>query len=128
MDKTAQLVAGVLIVSFVIERITATVAFFLEKPTEDRWKKILLVTVTGVLAAVAVRATGIRVLANGMQITTHPRVDDVLTWLVLTAGADRIREFIVPAQKPAADAKTDAVTAVYVENDEVTLTKTTRVS
>lgn len=127
MDKTAQLVAGVLIVSFVIERITATVGFFLEKPTEDRWKKILLVTITGALAAIAVRTTGIRVLANGMQITTHPRVDMVLTWLVFTAGADRIREFIVPAQKPVADAKPDAVRAVYVENDEGTLTPTTRV-
>jgi len=96
MDKTAQLIAGVLIVSFVIERITATMTFFLDQPAPDRKRKILLVFVTGVLAALAVWKTDIRVLRDGMQITTHPRGDLLLTWLVLVAGADRIRDFIAP--------------------------------
>jgi len=112
MDKTAQLVAAVLIVSFVIERVVATVSFFIDKRLSDRREKILLVTITAALAALAVWKTGIRVLANGMQITTHPQADLLLTWLVFTAGADRIRDFITPAAPKPKDVRT------FVQQDD----------
>jgi len=119
MDKTAQLVAAVLIVSFVIERVVATVSFFIDKRLSERREKILLVTITAALAALAVWKTGIRVLANGMQITTHPQADLLLTWLVFTAGADRIRDFIAPAAShPPADQRKTQEFHVFTQHDD----------
>jgi hypothetical protein len=93
MNKTAQLIAAVLIVAFVIERVTATVEFFLDDmPPEARRRKIGFVVLGGVLAAAAVWLFDLRLLRDGMQITKGP--DALLTWLVIVAGADRIRGFI----------------------------------
>lgn len=93
MDKTAQLIAAVLIVSFVIERITATITFFFDETRTDRWRKIGLVAFSGVLAAIAVWRIDLRVMRDGLQVGTHPRADLFLTWLVLVAGADKISSF-----------------------------------
>jgi len=95
MDKTAQLVVGVLLVAFVIERVTAAIAFFLEdQKLPERKEKLTLIGISGALAALALWKVDIRLLRDALNLTTHPRVDFLLTWLIIVGGADRIGKFI----------------------------------
>ena len=117
MDKTAQLVAEVLIISFVLERIIAAITFLLDRKVSDRRRTIERVALAGALAAIAVWKTDVRVLREGMQVLTHPRVDMLLTWLVLVAGADKIGSFTVAASKPPTPPPKPEV-HVFVENEK----------
>jgi prepilin signal peptidase PulO-like enzyme (type II secretory pathway) len=118
MDKTAQLIAAVLIVSFVIERITATISFIFDKSSPDRGRKVALIVISGALAAVAVWQIDVRVLRDGLQVTTHPRVDLLLTWLVLVAGADKISSFTVAPSPAAAPPPAKPEIHVFIENEK----------
>ncbi len=96
MNETGKLLAVVLLASFAIERIVATVEFFLNReiPPEVRKRKIVLVAVAGAIAALVIAASGIRLLET-LKFSKSPQsLDFVLTWLVLVGGADRIREFL----------------------------------
>ena len=119
MDKTAQLIAAVLIVSFVIERITATITFFFDETRTDRRRKVALVAFSGVLAAIAVWRIDLRVLRDGLQVATHPRADLLLTWLVLVAGADKISSFTAASSslKTAAPPPKPEI-HVFIENEK----------
>jgi len=118
MDKTAQLIAAVLIVSFVIERITATISFLFDKTSPDRGRKVALIAISAALAAIAVWKIDIRVLRDGMQIATHPRADLLLTWLVLVAGADKISSFTVAPSREVAPPPAKPEIHVFVENEK----------
>lgn len=95
MNDTGRLIAIVVIASFAIERLVAAVAFVLGEPSPDnaRKRKVALFFVAGVIAAVVIQLTRIRLLAAA-QLETGDPLDFFITWLVLVGGADRIREFI----------------------------------
>lgn len=105
MDKTAQLIVAVAIVAFVIERITSAATFFIdgkEKTREGR-RTVGLIAFAAVLAGLAVWKFDLRLLREGVHITTQPGWDALLTTLVIVAGAERIRDFIAsPGAAPAA--------------------------
>jgi len=94
MDDTARLLVTVLLASFVIERVVATVAFLTETPKgPERNAKIYRFLLTAVLGAIAVWLAHIRILAR-LNNNISPWVDYPLSWLVLVAGADKIRDLV----------------------------------
>jgi len=94
MDDTARLLVTVLLASFVIERLVAAVAFLAETPKgHERNAKIYRFLIAGVLGAVAVWLADIRLLTR-LNNKISPWIDYPLSWLVLVAGADRIRDFL----------------------------------
>ena len=94
MDDTARLLVTVLLAAFVIERLVAGVAFLYETPKgSERNRKIYLFLIAGVLGAIAVWLADIRLLTR-LNNKVSPWIDYPLSWLVLVAGADRIRDFI----------------------------------
>ena len=94
MDDTARLVVTVLIAAFVIERVSAAVMFFTNPPPEPEKRKTWLhFLIAAILGAVAVWLADIRILAR-LHAKVAPLFDYALSWLVLVAGADRIREFV----------------------------------
>ena len=106
MDDTARLIVAVLFASFVIERIVAAVAFLTETPKgPERTAKIRRFLLTAVLGAVAVGLAHIRILAR-LNTTISPWIDYPMSWLVLVAGADKIRDLVggggAGGAKPAA--------------------------
>jgi hypothetical protein len=113
---TAHLVAAVLIVAFVIERITATISFIFNKTADDRGWKVALFAISGALAAVALWKIDVRVLRDGMQIGTYPQADLLLTWLVLVAGADKISNFTVTSSPAPPQSKPEI--HVFIENEK----------
>ena len=113
MDDTARLIVAVLFASFVIERIVAAVAFLTDTPKSpeqgsERKAKIRRFLLTAVLGAVAVGLAHIRILAR-LNTSISPWIDYPMSWLVLVAGADKIRDLVGGAPggggpKPAASA------------------------
>jgi len=103
MDKTAQLIAAVVIVAFVIERITGAATFFIDgkaKTPEGR-RTVGTMCFAAVLAGLAVWQLDLRLLREGVHITTS--WDALFTTLVIVAGAERIRDFIAsPGSAPKA--------------------------
>jgi len=106
MDATAKLVAIVLLASFAIERITATIGYFLDsrrlkriddeaavKAREKRRRKLILTVIAGALSLAVVLVVNLRILSV-LAFQAHALVDLFLTWLILFAGADRIRDFL----------------------------------
>src|SRR5437588_4172649 len=94
MDDTARLLVTVLLAAFVIERVVAGVAFLFETPKDEAFNaKIYRFLGTAVLGAIAVWLADIRLLAR-LNNTVSPWIDYPLSWLVLVAGADRIRDFV----------------------------------
>ena len=94
MDDTARLLVTVLLAAFVIERVVAAVAFFLETPkSPDHNGKLQLFAIAAVLGALAVWLAHIRILER-LNNQVSPWIDYPLSWLVLVAGADRIRDFL----------------------------------
>jgi prepilin signal peptidase PulO-like enzyme (type II secretory pathway) len=123
MDKTAQLVVGVLLVAFVIERVIAAITFFLDpiKP-EERKRKLLVIGLSGVLAALALWKIDIRLMRDALHVTNHPNVDLLLTWLIVVGGADRIAMFAGSDKPSAGDDKPPAaqqppITIIVEERD-----------
>lgn len=106
MEKTTFLVAFVLLASFAIERVVATAKFFLdgypasaEDKGAERRRKILLFALGGALGVDIVFFGHLRVLDVLKSGSVPELFDAMLSWLVLVAGADRIREFVGGAAK-----------------------------
>jgi hypothetical protein len=131
MDATAKLVAIVALVAFATERIRTGASYLIEaeerirriqrdaddeRVAHDR-RRILLVALGAAIALVAVDLIDLRVLRLMQSIPRFSfldRVDYWLTWLVIFAGADRIRELL----QGAAPAKKDVPTVrVKVDNE-----------
>jgi prepilin signal peptidase PulO-like enzyme (type II secretory pathway) len=129
MDKTAQLVVGVLLVAFVIERVTAAIAFFIEdRHFPERKRKLLLIGINGLLAALALWKVDILLLRDALNVTRHPRVDLLLTWLIIVGGADRISTFIgsempSPSEPPAKTPPTEV--RIFIEERDGKITEVT---
>ena len=101
MDDTARLLVTVLLAAFVIERVVAGVAFLFETPKDKA--KIWRFVGTAVLGAIAVWLAHIRLLTR-LNNDVSPWIDYPLSWLVLVAGADRIREFVGGGGRGGAEA------------------------
>jgi hypothetical protein len=96
MDNTGRLVAIVLLASFAIERVVATVAFFMpgDALTSPKKKgKLTLFGVSAILGIVVVWLTGIRILTL-LNFKPDPAVDLVLTWMILVGGADKLGQLL----------------------------------
>jgi hypothetical protein len=120
MDKTAQLIVAVAIVAFVIERITSAATFFIdgkEKTPEGR-RTVGLIAFAAVLAGLAVWKLDLRLLREGVHITTHPAWDVLLTTLVIVAGAERIRDFIGPGGPAPAPPKESKVLPINIRIED----------
>jgi hypothetical protein len=112
--SSANLIAAMILTAFVIERTVAAAAFAVslirQKGTE---RKELLVTLlrmsaAGVIAAVVIYKFDWMRLLSTFDVTTHPRADMLLTWLVLVSGTDRLSSFIGHGADQAAAAKKEA--------------------
>lgn len=111
MDKTGQLIVAVLIVAFVIERVTATGIFFIDRKqqTAEGRRKIEVICFSVVLAGIAVWLLDLHLLRDGAHITAPSFIDPLLTTLVIVAGAEHIRDFIAaPRGAPPAAAESKA--------------------
>ena len=128
MDDTAKLVAIVLLASFAIERITATIGYMLDslrlqrltdedaaKLREERQRKLLLMIIAGLLAFGVVLVVDLRIL-GALTFKAPALVDLFLTWLVLFAGADRIRDFLSQGSESGEKSETP-VFQVHVRDD-----------
>jgi hypothetical protein len=94
MDDTARLIVTILLAAFVIERISAVIDFLVHTPRgPERNKKIYNFLIVAVLGAVAVWLAHIRVLTR-LNNQISPWIDYPMSWLILVAGADRIRDFV----------------------------------
>src|ERR1043165_5621 len=94
MDDTARLIVTVLLAAFVIERIGAAVGFLPGTPRgPERTRKIYNFLLVAALGAIAVWLAHIRVLTR-LNNQVSPWIDYPLSWLILVAGADRIRDFV----------------------------------
>jgi hypothetical protein len=123
MEKTTFLAAYVLIASFAIERLLVAAKFFLDgwPPKEDdkdaaRRRKLLTFALAGALAVAVVDRGDLRILRTlGGDAKPIWWLDYWLTWLVVVAGADRIREFL--GGPPKAQSK-EAVPPVKIVLDD----------
>jgi len=96
MDNTGRLIAIVLLASFAIERVVATVAFFMPGDalaSPEKKNKMTLFGVSAILGIVVVWLTGIRILTV-MNFKADPRLDGLLTWMILVGGADKLGQLL----------------------------------
>lgn len=105
MDATAQLVVVVLLASFAIERIVASLNYVLDtapllkagadaKARRIEVRRVLMLIIGGGIAALVVYLADIRVIRLFKAQAAPATLDFWLTWLVLVAGADRIRDLL----------------------------------
>jgi hypothetical protein len=97
----ANLIAALLLAAFAIDRIVAAIffagAYFKAADRRESNRKIVYFIFSGMLAAIAVVTFDLlRILGTFWPPTGRPdaRLDAVVTWLVLVAGADRLSSFI----------------------------------
>lgn len=100
MQDTAQLIAIILLAAFGVERIGAGAAFLLEPAPAagdvkgQRRRKLLLSALAGALTLLVVDYGHIRIVERLQPVHPVPILDYWLTWLVVFAGADRVKEFV----------------------------------
>jgi hypothetical protein len=126
MEETGRLIAVVLLASFAIDRVAATVDFFLSGETLapfERRRRMIRVGVSALLALAIVGFTGIRILGLMKFASPNRWIDFFLTWLVLVGGADRIDHFIAGGSgHPAAPSRRQEIRPVqiYIDKKDVT--------
>jgi len=122
MDETGRLIAVMLLASFAIERVAATVDFCLSSKAE-KTRKLVRVGVSALIACGVVALTGIRILGAMKFASPGPWLDFLLTWLILVGGADKLSQFIGAGSSiAAAPAKKDEVRPIqiFLDNQDVT--------
>ena len=123
MGDTGRLIAVVLLASFAIERVAATVDFFATAATEKQ-RKLLRVGLSGLIALAVVAFTGIRILAAMKFNSPNTWVDFLLTWLILVGGADKIGQFLGTGSAGAVPAaKKEEIRPVQIIIDKTDVTK-----
>lgn len=104
MDATAKLAAIVALAAFATERILAAVNYLMNaerlrrvqhraagKLRARERRKLVLMTLAGIIAVAVVDRADLGILRVLQVGNVHPLVDFWLTWLVVFAGADRVR-------------------------------------
>lgn len=107
MDATAKLVAIIAVAAFTTERILAAVNYVMNAVRLSRVRpgiamrlrarerrKLVLLVIAAVIAYVVVDRANLRLLRVLEVNNVHPLVDFWLTWLVVLAGADRVRSML----------------------------------
>ena len=104
MDATAKFVAIVALAAFATERILAVVDYLIDgvgllrEAAAERRKKerrrLLLLTIAAVIGYVIVDRAHLRLLEVLKVDKVNDVVDFWLTWLVVVAGADRVRAML----------------------------------
>jgi hypothetical protein len=100
MQDTAQLIATILLAAFAIERLVAAAQFVLEPAPQPgdtrelRRRKLLLAALAGAIALAIVDFGAIRIVERLQPANKGSNLDYWLTWLVVVAGADRVRELL----------------------------------
>lgn len=116
MQDTTQLIAIILLAAFAIERVVAAAKFSLQPVPEgnslaQRRRELLLFALAGSIALAVVDFGGVRIIERLQPHSKALLVDYWLTWLVVVAGSDRVREFL-PSQMAAVAAPKEAKAAV----------------
>jgi len=116
MQDTTQLIAIILLAAFAIEKIVAAAKFSLHPVKSDdaraqKWREVLLFALAGAVALAVVDFGGVRIIERLQPHSTALTVDYWLTWLVIVAGSDRVREFM-PTQMAAIAAPKEPKAAV----------------
>lgn len=99
MQDTAYLIALILIIAFAVERVTVGADFLLgaQNAADDargrRRRRLLLFALSAALTLAAVDYGQIRILAR-LQPGVAPLLDYWITWVVVLAGADRVKELL----------------------------------
>jgi len=124
MDATTRLVAIIVLTSFATERILASIKYLLDlrDPTKDLRKDaprtFLLFAIGAAITIAVVLLADIRVLRL-VTPTVSDVVDFFVTWLIVFAGADLIRELLKggeTAPAPEAGKKKGPVT-ILIDHD-----------
>jgi hypothetical protein len=130
MDATAKLLAIIAVAAFATERILAAVNYLMNAVRLSRARsrgavrlrakekrKLLLFGIAAIIAYVVVERANLRLL-RVMQIDdVHPLVDFWLTWLVVLAGADRVRAMIGSGGGSSATPERPESPTVHVQID-----------
>lgn len=133
MDATAKLVAIIAVAAFATERILAGVNYFMNAMRLSRVRsgsavrlrarerrKLLLFVIGALIAYVVVDRANLRFLRVLQVGNVHPLVDFWLTWLVVLAGADRVRSMLGGGGSAPSHDRSDApVVRVVVDGREV---------
>ena len=109
MDATAKLIAIVVLAAFATERILAAAGYFMDakRPRENERQKFLLLGLVIRLLNPA-HSVGIQLL------------DYWLTWLIVFAGADRVRDLLQGAMgTPAAEHKETPAFRIHVDGGSI---------
>jgi hypothetical protein len=94
------LVAIILLAAFGIERVSAAANFGLdwsekaEEESAQRKRKVLLSAFGGAIALAIIDFGAIRIIDRLQPSHPMPLLDYWLTWLVVFAGSDRVKEFL----------------------------------
>lgn len=100
MQDTAQFIAVILLAAFALERIDAAAKFLLDPaPAADdargqKRRAILLFALAGAAALAFVDFGNIRIIEQLQPHNAPKLLDYWLTWLVVVAGADRVKELL----------------------------------
>jgi hypothetical protein len=133
MDATAKLVAIIAVAAFATERILAAVNYFMNAIRLSRVRsgravrlraserrKLVLFVIGALIAYVVVDRANLRFLRVLQVGNVHPLVDFWLTWLVVLAGADRVRSMLGGGGGAPSHERSDApVVRVVVDGREV---------
>jgi hypothetical protein len=128
MDDTAKLIALFALAAFATERILAAAGYCIdaermraethplaEKKRAKGRRRNLLLALAGAIALVVVDRADLRVIRL-VQGAAAPRfLDYWLTWLVLFAGADRVRDLLQGAKNTPAAARQTPVVRLEVD-------------
>jgi len=123
MQDTTQLIAIILLAAFAIERIVAAAKFSLQPIPLDKtralkWRELLLFALAGSVALAVVDFGGIRIIQRLQPLSQATTVDYWLTWMVLVAGSDRVKEFLPSAGvAPVKDLKPSVPPITFVIED-----------
>ena len=131
MDATAKFVALVAVAAFATERIVATLNYVMNAVRLSRsqsgivvrlrrreQRKLVLFVVAALIAFAIVDRANLRLLRVLQLDTIHPLIDFWLTWLVVVAGADRLRSMLGVSGTPQKTSDAPVV-RVRVDGGEV---------
>lgn len=127
MDATARLIAIIALTSFATERLLACASFLfrLEKlrsqpdgaaERAEMRQHLLLFTLGGAIALAVVVLAGVRILRL-VNPSAPPALDLGLTWLVIFAGADRVRALLQVPEKSANKSEGDSRVRIEIDRD-----------
>jgi hypothetical protein len=132
MDDTAKLVAIIVLSAFAIERITATIDWTFdsarlyrdraEGAAERRAKHhrhLALLVIAGALSLAVIAIADLRILRVLKLTSAPPAVDFWLTWLILFAGADRVRAMLQGGEESGGGSERSEAPAfrIHVDNN-----------